>query len=299
MASNMQTTRSFLTLVPRLNTYRLAQQAWEFGEQTTPRRSCTRALAVSAMVLVLNGLSYASGEMASIQATNPTSISVSAVANSNNCEHVGRFVDELHLSVLQVHAQFQQVPQPSPLGASGKFHLAVRNFLDPLGIAGTAIDSGISTATSSETSDFGTGWPGFGRRFGMAIADTGVSEFFSTFLVSTLAHQDPHYHRKPDASVGKRIVYALSRVAIARSDSGHPMFNYSEFVGTTAASLVETTFHYEREESPSAVSSRIFISIGYDAAWNLMSEFLPDIAKHVNPRFIFLRRLAERAASQH
>jgi hypothetical protein len=63
--------------------------------------------------------------------------------------------------------------------------------------------------------------------------------------------------------------------------------------------LVETTFDYEREESPSAVSSRIFISIGYDAVWNLMSEFLPDIAKHVNPRFIFLRRLAERAASQH
>ena len=77
------------------------------------------------------------------------------------------------------------------------------------------------------------------------------------------------------------------------------MFNYSEFAGTTAASLVETTFHFEREETPGAVSTRIFVSIGFDAAWNQMSEFLPDLAKHVNPRFIFLRRLAERAASQH
>jgi hypothetical protein len=30
-----------------------------------------------------------------------------------------------------------------------------------------------------------------------------------------------------------------------------------------------------------------------------MNEFLPDIAKHLNPRFIFLRRLAERAAKQN
>ena len=253
------------------------------------------------MLFILNGSAFAVDcQDSRPRGSIPSSISVASVSVSNAPEQVGRLLDKVQISIQQTGFPVAPAPQQrAPLGASGKFHLAVRNFLDPLGIAGTAIDSGISDATSSKTSAFGTGWPGFGRRFGMSMADTGVSEFFSTFLISTLAHQDPHYHRNPNAPIGKRIGYALSRVAIARSDSGDPMFNYAEFVGTTASSLVETSFHFEREETPGAVSARIFVSIGSDAAWNLMSEFLPDVAKHVNPRFIYLRRLAERAASQH
>jgi len=41
------------------------------------------------------------------------------------------------------------------------------------------------------------------------------------------------------------------------------------------------------------------ISIGSDSAWNLMTEFLPDIARHLNPRVMLLRRLADKAASQN
>jgi hypothetical protein len=227
-------------------------------------------------------------------------IPVTAVSHSDNCDRISRLAEQLQHSPDGRNLQLIQGPEQStPLGASGKFRLAVKNFSDPLNIAGTALDSGISTATSSSKSAFGTGWPGFGRRFGMSMSDEALSEFFSTYLVSTIAHQDPHYHRDPGSSAGRRIAYALSRVVISRSDSGKPMFNFAEFVGTTASSLVESSYHFERDESPGAVSSRIFVSIGSDAAWNLMNEFLPDIAKHLNPRFIFLRRLAERAAKQN
>jgi hypothetical protein len=227
-------------------------------------------------------------------------ISVAAVSHSDNCDRISQLAEQLQRSADGRNLQRIQGPgQSTPLGASGKFRLAVKNFSDPLNIAGTALDSAISTATSSSKSAFGTGWPGFGRRFGMSMSDEALSEFFSTYLVSTLAHQDPHYHRDPGSSAGKRIAYALSRVVVTRSDSGKPMFNFAEFAGTAAASLVESSYHFERDESPGAVSSRIFVSIGSDAAWNLMNEFLPDIAKHLNPRFIFLRRLAERAAKQN
>jgi hypothetical protein len=30
-----------------------------------------------------------------------------------------------------------------------------------------------------------------------------------------------------------------------------------------------------------------------------MTEFLPDVARHLNPRLILLRRLADKAASQN
>ena len=234
------------------------------------------------------------------EAPPPSSIPVSAVADSHNCTLLADLEESLEPPDQGKDLRPIEGPEQSAaLGPSGKFHLAVRNYLDPLNIAGTLADSAISNATSSSASAFGTGWPGFGRRFGMSMGDEALGEFFSTFLVASLGRQDPHYHRNPDAGTGHRIVYAISRVAIARSDSGKPMFNFAEFAGTTASSLVETTYHFDRDESPGAVASRIFVSIGFDAGWHLMNEFLPDIASHLNPRFIFLRRLAERAAKQH
>jgi len=231
-----------------------------------------------------------SGTAAMIEPPIPTA----AVADSKNADRLAHLAGQL-----QTRIESEDLWRRAPLTPSGKFRLAVRNFSDPVNIGGTALDSEISNATSSPSSAFGTGWSGFGKRFGMSMADNGLNEFFSTFLVSSIARQDPHYHRDPGAGKGKRIFYALSRVVIARSDSGKPMFNYAEFVGTSSSALLETTYHFERDESPGAISSRIFVSIGSDAAWNLMNEFLPDFARHLNPRFFFLRRLAEKAAKQN
>jgi hypothetical protein len=77
------------------------------------------------------------------------------------------------------------------------------------------------------------------------------------------------------------------------------MFNFAEFLGTASSSLVEGGLHPEWEKGPGAESGRIFISIGSDAAWNLMTEFLPDVARHMNPRLMLLRRLADKAAAQN
>lgn len=264
-------------------------------------RICVLNLALSSLLMV--GSASAGLQSVGVMANGDEpsdSIPVFAVAVSENCDRLSDLEQQLEESKEGKMVKPVEGPEQSrALGASEKFHLAFRNFRDPFNLAGMAIDSGISTATGNSTSEFGTGWAGFGRRFGMSVADAGVSEFMSTFLICTLAHQDPHYHRDPDASGRKRILYALSRVVITRSDSGKPMFNYAEFAGTTASSLVEIPYHFERDESPGAVASRIFVSIGSDAAWNLMNEFLPDIANHVNPRFIFLRRLAEHAAHQN
>jgi len=223
----------------------------------------------------------------------------SAVANSENWDRIADLAEQLQTQIEREDLRRIQGPQLStPLTPSGKFHLAVKNFSDPVNIGGTAADAAISNALSDASSAFGTGWSGFGKRFGMSMADNAVSEFCSTFLVASLAHQDPHYHRAPGKSTGMRILYALSRVVVARSDYGKPMFNYAEVVGTTTASLVQNSYRFDRDQSPRAVSSRIAVSIAFDSGWNLMNEFLPDIAQHINPRFFFLRRLDERAAKQ-
>jgi hypothetical protein len=230
---------------------------------------------------------------------DPGVIPNSAVASSDHCDQLARMQEEFeHGMALSDLSRVQGPEQHDPLGVWGKFRLAVANVSDPFSVMVTAIDSEFGNATGPSSS-LPRGADGFGERFGLSLAGQASSEFFSTFLVSSLFRQDPHYHRDPDASTRSRIGHALSYIVVTRSDSGDRMFNFAEFLGTTSSSVVEGSFHSEWKRGPGASAQRIFISIGSDAAWNLMTEFLPDVARHVNPRFIILRRLAEKAAAQN
>lgn len=230
---------------------------------------------------------------------DPGVIPTAAVANSDNCAEIARIEEQFERGISSQDLQRIQGPeQRPPLGVSGKFRLAVANVTDPFAVVTTAMDSELDNATGGP-SPLRRGAAGFGQRFGSAMAGAATGEFFSTFVYASIFHQDPHYYRSPDAAIGTRLLRALSYVVVTRSDSGKRMFNFDEFLGTTTSSVIETTFHPEWEKGPGAAAGRILISIGSDSAWNLMTEFLPDVAKHLNPRVMLLRRLADKAASQN
>ena len=229
----------------------------------------------------------------------PAIVPTSAVATSDNCSRIAALEEQFEGGTPAWRTQRIQGPaQDPPLGVSGKFRLAVANVSDPFAIVTTVLDSEMGNASGS-ASPLPRGVAGFGQRFGVAMAGEASGEFFSTFLYSSLFHQDPHYHRAPDWLVGRRVLHALSYVVITRSDSGKPMFNFAEFLGTASSSVVEGGLHPEWQKGAGASAQRIFVSIGSDASWNLMTEFLPDVARHLNPRLMLLRRLAEKAASQN
>jgi hypothetical protein len=230
---------------------------------------------------------------------DPGVVPTSAVATSENCNRLADLEEQFEHGFAAGNFQRIQGPeQHTPLGVSGKFRLAVANVSDPFAIVTTALDSEFGAATDGHTK-LRTGMAGFGQRFGASMAGQATSEMFSTFLISSIFHQDPHYHRDPAAPTHTRIGKALAYVFVTRSDSGKRMFNFAEVLGTTSSSIVEGTFHPEWEKGPGAAAGRIAISIGSDAAWNLMTEFLPDVARHLNPRWMLLRRLADRASEQN
>ena len=230
---------------------------------------------------------------------DPAAIPTSAVASSQNCNRLADLEEQLEHGFSAEDLQRIQGPeQHRPLGVSGKFRLAVANVSDPFAIATTALDSEFGDATDGHTR-LRTGIAGFGQRFGSAMAGQATSEMLSTFLISSIFHQDPHYHRNPGGPTLRRIGKALAYVVVTRSDSGKRMFNFAEVLGTTSSTLLEGSFHPEWERGPGAAAGRIAISVGSDAAWNLMTEFLPDVARHLNPRWMLLRRLADRASEQN
>jgi hypothetical protein len=112
-----------------------------------------------------------------------------------------------------------------------KARMAERDLTDPYDAASVAADSSISIATSP-TSRYGTGAMAYGKSVGVGLAQDSSSEVTNTFLIPSLTHQDPQYHREPGASKMHRIEHAFADVAWTESDSGKGIPNYSNLIGS-------------------------------------------------------------------
>ena len=116
---------------------------------------------------------------------------------------------------------------PRALTPNEKFRLFAIDATRPYQFVAAAAVTGISMI-DHDNRGFGQGGEGFGKRYGAAMADEASSAFFGEFLFPTIFRQDPRYFRRGSGGGGHRVGYAISRVAVTRSDSGKSQVNTSE-----------------------------------------------------------------------
>ena len=184
-----------------------------------------------------------------------------------------------------------------PLTPRQKAILAFRNTTDPYNFATIGFISALSVASDPD-SPYGPGVPGFGRNFGVAYCETAVGEFFGTFLIPSIAHQDPHYHRMPNASYMRRIGHAVSQVAWAQSDYGAGMPNYANLFTTAIGDGLGNLYVPGRQKSWGAAASRYSIAIATDPIDNFITEFLPDVARRVNIHIVLVQQIVNQVEKQ-
>jgi hypothetical protein len=184
-----------------------------------------------------------------------------------------------------------------PLTPRQKAHLAFRNSVDPYNFLTIGFFSAINVA-SDPHSPYGPGIPGFGRNFGVAYTESAVGEFFGTFLIPSIAHQDPHYHRMPNASYGRRILHVLTQVVWAQSDYGIGMPNYANLVGSALDEGLGNLYVPGRDKSWGSAVARYTTGIATDPIGNLITEFLPDVARRVNVRIVIVQKIVNEVEKQ-
>jgi hypothetical protein len=177
-----------------------------------------------------------------------------------------------------------------PLTPRQKGKLAFRNTVDPYNFATIAVFSAISVA-SDPNSAYGPGVPGFGRNFGVAYCETAVGEFFGTFLIPSIAHQDPHYHRMPNASYVRRALHTVTAVVWAQSDYGAGMPNYSTLITTAVGDGLGNLYVPGRDKSWGSAAARYTTAIATDPLGNIITEFVPDVARRVNVHIVLLQQI--------
>jgi hypothetical protein len=165
-----------------------------------------------------------------------------------------------------------------PLTSKQKFQLAVDETIAPSRFLSSAFTAGISQARNS-LSDYGQGWEGYGKRYGSSVASNASSHLLGTGVIPSLTHEDPRYFVKLFGSPKSRILYAMTRVLITRTDDGRSTFNWSNVMGGLMAEGLATSYLPDSERTYGKTFTRFGVRIGFGALDNVVKEYWPTIFK--------------------
>ncbi len=166
-----------------------------------------------------------------------------------------------------------------PMTVKQKFQVSVRSSFDWFQYPWYGALAGISQARNSEPG-YGQGAEGYAKRYASQFADGTIENFMVNAVVPSLLHTDPRYYQLGKGSVLKRTGYALSRLLITRTDSGHNTFNTAEIGGSLAAAAISTySYHPEADKTFSNTTTVWAAQVGYDAIRIVLNEFWPDLRR--------------------
>jgi len=166
-----------------------------------------------------------------------------------------------------------------PMTTGDKFELFALNTVNPFQFVATAAWAGISQAQNSYPS-WGQGAEGYGKRYAASYADTASFGFFGTFFFPSLFHQDPRYFRKLNGTFGQRLGYALSRIAVTRTDHGGASPNVSLWMGALSSGGVANLYYPDANRGVGLTFERAGIGVATSAGFNVAREFWPDVTHH-------------------
>jgi hypothetical protein len=193
-------------------------------------------------------------------------------------------------------AQYLKWPDVVPLTAHDNLRSAVRGVIDPFNLMTIAGDAAVGIGSDSHTV-YGPGFEGYAKYAGVSLTEDMTGEFFGTFLVPSLMHQDPHYHRRPFISIKRRFLHTFVAVVWSQSYTGKPMFNYANIFGGIATAVVSNTFvPGPNRQGFANTAQRLSLAFAISPSGNMIEEFLPDLASHVNLRVVIFQRILNSVA---
>jgi hypothetical protein len=132
-----------------------------------------------------------------------------------------------------------------PLTTKEKYAVVARGTFDPVQFPWWGLLAAINQADNAEPA-FGQGFEGYAKRYGTTAADGIIENFMTAAVLPSLLHQDPRFFQSSKGGFARRGGYAISRIFVTRTDSGHSQFNYSEIFGSAAAAAISTYSYHPR-----------------------------------------------------
>jgi hypothetical protein len=163
-------------------------------------------------------------------------------------------------------------PNPVPLTPKLKFSLAWRVARDPFTFGGTAMIAAFGE--SAKNPYYGSGWRGFGERFGANYANQFSYLMIGGAILPSLLHQDPRYYYQGTGSTKSRVLHAISAIFITKGDNGHWQPNYSDLGGDLASAAISNSYYPERNRGVGLTFENFGINTAIHMSGRLLQEFV-------------------------
>jgi len=201
--------------------------------------------------------------------------------NKTQVEQSGTSKDRLFFT-LPNFLTVENAGQVPPLTTGQKFKVVTRSSFDYVEFPWYGFLSGISQAENSEPG-YGQGAAGYGKRYGAAFADGTIENFWTSAIFPSVLRQDPRFFQLGKGGFWHRTGYAVSRIFVTRSDSGHSQFNASEIFGSAIAAGISTYSYHPHADKTLSNSLSVWGSqLGYDTITIVVKEFWPDIRRKIS-----------------
>jgi hypothetical protein len=167
-----------------------------------------------------------------------------------------------------------------PLTWKQKFSTTADGTFDPYEFVINGVLAGIRQAHDAYPA-FGEGLEGYGKRYGAAFADGTDENMMVGGVFPSILRTDPRYYQLSHGKFFHRVLYAISRIAVTRTDSGKNVFNVSEFAGAGVAAGISNLYYPHSEASIDTTLTNWGTELGVDAFGNQLKEFWPDIHRRL------------------
>jgi hypothetical protein len=228
-----------------------------------------RALSVVLGCFVLTGMAV--GQSDSPGSSSPTAVVLATEAGATP-------VDKRIFGVLPNYRTAEASIPFAPLTARQKMTIACKDSFDGP-VYPTAAAFAALYQLENQNPSFGQGMSGYDRRFAAAYGDQMIGNMMTEGIVPSLLHQDPRYFRLGQGSGWSRARYALTRIFVARTDSGRNTFNFAEWGGNAAAVALSNAW-YPDTRTVSDNVQKLLIQCATDAFSQVLKEFWPDVKRH-------------------
>ncbi len=173
----------------------------------------------------------------------------------------------------------ENATQLPPLTSWQKFKAAALTSFDYFNYPWYGALAGISQAENSEKG-YGQGMVGYAKRYGAAFSDGTIENFMTGAILPSLLKEDPRFYQSYSGTFWGRTGYAMSRIFVTRTDSGHNRFNFSEIMGSALSAGISTYTYHPREDRNVGNALSVWGSqVGYDTMTIVMKEFWPDLRR--------------------
>jgi len=155
-----------------------------------------------------------------------------------------------------------------------KFRLAVTNVVNPFNLGTIVGEAGIEVAANSH-SPYGPGVYGWAKLSGTNLTQDMTDQFFGTFLIPSITHTDPHYHRQPDFSIPHRIWHCIDQIVWQRDDSGGPQLQLLSDRRARHRHLHLESLCARPTDAPQRRCERYVVGLATAPIDNFITEFVP------------------------